>query len=245
VGAVATRGSDFDTVLAIYTGTAVNALTLVARDDDGGGNSTSATAFVATSGTTYFLAVDGYGGVSGNVALSLAFTTGFTRPANDNFAAATVLVGGSAVGSGATNLASSETGEPAHAASVATRSVWFRWTATGTGPVTVSTAGSAFDTVLAAYTGSAVGTLQLVASDDDGGGSSTSLLTFSATSGVVYSLAIDGYNGSAGNFSLSLALSQGAPSNDNFSAAASLTAGVRTTATNVLATAEVGEPAHY
>ena len=245
VCAVATRGSDFDTVLAIYTGMAVNALTLVARDDDGGGNSTSATAFVATSGTTYFLAVDGYGGVSGNVALSLAFTTGFTRPANDNFAAATVLVGGSAVGSGATNLASSETGEPAHAASAATRSVWFRWTATGTGPVTVSTAGSSFDTVLAAYTGSAVGTLQLVASDDDGGGSSTSLLTFSATSGVVYSLAIDGYNGSAGNFSLSLALSQGAPSNNNFSAAASLTAGVRTTATNVLATAEVGEPAHY
>ena len=242
---VTTRGSDFDTVLAIYTGTAVNALTLVARDDDSGGNSTSATAFVATSGTTYFLAVDGYGGASGNVALSLAFTTGVTRPANDNFAAPTVLVGESAGGSGATNLASSETGEPAHAGSVATHSVWFRWTATGTGPVTVSTAGSAFDTVLAVYTGSAVGALQLVASDDDGGGSSSSLLTFSATSGVVYSLAIDGFRGAAGNYSLSLGLSPGAPANNDFSAAATLTAGVRATATNTLATAEVGEPAHY
>ncbi len=245
VCAVSTRGSDFDTVLAIYTGTAVNALTLVARDDDSGGNSTSATTFFATSGATYFLAVDGYGGASGNVALSVAFTTGFTRPANDNFALAKVLVGESAVDSGATNLASSETGEPAHAASAATRSVWFRWTATGTGPVTVSTAGSSFDTVLAVYTGSAVGTLQLVASDDDGGGSSTSLLTFSAISGVVYSLAIDGYNGSAGNFSVSLAQSQGAPSNNNFSAAATLTAGVRATATNLLATAEAEEPAHF
>ncbi len=70
-----TIGSDFDTVLAIYTGNTVNALTPVAADDDSGGNRTSRAHFNAVAGTTYRILVDGYtttnvGTASGDVQLN-------------------------------------------------------------------------------------------------------------------------------------------------------------------------------
>ena len=56
-----TAGSNFDTVLAVYTGTKVNALTKVAGDDDaGGGNRTSKVTFLAKAGTVYRVAIDGF-----------------------------------------------------------------------------------------------------------------------------------------------------------------------------------------
>ena len=54
-----THGSSFDTVLAVYTGSAVSALTEVAKNDNSGGDVTSAVAFNAVSGTTYYFMVDG------------------------------------------------------------------------------------------------------------------------------------------------------------------------------------------
>ncbi len=73
--AVNTLGSSFQTLLAVYTGTSVSGLTLVGANDNGGANATSAMAFAATSGTTYYLAVDGLDGATGTIQLSLAPTT--------------------------------------------------------------------------------------------------------------------------------------------------------------------------
>lgn len=60
---ITTLGSNFDTVLAIYTGTTVNALSLIASNDDvqSGVIRTSTITFQAISGTTYAIAVDGWG----------------------------------------------------------------------------------------------------------------------------------------------------------------------------------------
>ena len=66
-----TIGSTFNTILGIYTGSSVSALTAVASDDDSGGNVTSMVTFNAVSGTTYQIAVDGYNGASGNISLFL------------------------------------------------------------------------------------------------------------------------------------------------------------------------------
>src|SRR5205085_956184 len=93
---VDTIGSNFDTTLGVYTGSAVTGLTTVASDNDSGGNDTSRLTFTATAGTTYRIAVDGFGGATGNITLHLA-TLG---PANDNFASASSLSGGSATASG-------------------------------------------------------------------------------------------------------------------------------------------------
>ncbi len=135
-------------------------------------------------------------------------------PANDNFANATILTGSVASANGSNLATSRQTGEPAHASNRASHSVWFRWTAPSSGLVFLSTIGSSFDTVLAVYTGSTLASLQPVSSDDDSGGNSTSLVGFNATTGTVYSFAVDGYSGVTGNYALQLLLSSGAPAND-------------------------------
>ncbi len=68
-----TIGSDFDTLLAIYTGTAINALTPLASNDDIDGaanNRVSRVSLNAVAGTNYRIAVDGWSGLRGNVALN-------------------------------------------------------------------------------------------------------------------------------------------------------------------------------
>ncbi len=73
-----TNGSTFDTLLGVYTGTAVNALTQVASDDNGGPSLTSRVAFNVTAGVVYRIAVDGSGGASGNIQLNLTLTAAST-----------------------------------------------------------------------------------------------------------------------------------------------------------------------
>ncbi len=69
-----TNGSNFDTLLGVYTGSAVNALTQIASDNNGGPNLTSQVAFAATAGVVYRIAVDGTSGLSGTIQLTLALT---------------------------------------------------------------------------------------------------------------------------------------------------------------------------
>jgi len=72
-----TQGSDFDTLLGVYTGTNVAKLTTVAADDDSGGFLTSLVTFNVTAGTNYQIAVAGYQGASGNVVLGMPSGTGY------------------------------------------------------------------------------------------------------------------------------------------------------------------------
>ena len=243
---VNTVGSSFDTVLAVYTGSVITNLTAVASNDDAGGARTSQLTFNASAGVAYQLAVDGFGGASGDVVLNLSVAGGGgAAPANDNFANALALIGGNVSTTGRNLGATAQAGEPAHAGALATRSVWWTWTAPASGVVIVSTAGSDFDTVLAVYTGAAVASLTPVASDDQSGGTNTSRLTFTASAGTVYRLAVDGYLGDTGNIALSLQQGVATSGNDLFANAIGLTgASITTTGGNTNATAEAGEPAH-
>jgi Lysyl oxidase len=60
-----TEGSNFDTLLAVYTGSRITNLVLVASDNDSGTNKTSRLYFQAEAGTNYWVAVDGVEGQSG------------------------------------------------------------------------------------------------------------------------------------------------------------------------------------
>lgn len=71
---VDTSGSDFDTLIGVYTGGAVGALTTIAGDNDGGPNLTSRVSFPVTAGVLYRIAVDENAGASGNIALNLVLT---------------------------------------------------------------------------------------------------------------------------------------------------------------------------
>lgn len=71
---VDTVGSDFDTVLAAYTGNAVNTLTLIAENDDIvlGSDVDSRISFTASAGTNYRLQVNGFGSATGAITLRVS-----------------------------------------------------------------------------------------------------------------------------------------------------------------------------
>ncbi|MCX6973026.1 MAG: SUMF1/EgtB/PvdO family nonheme iron enzyme [Verrucomicrobia bacterium] len=68
---VTTFGSNFDTILGVYTGEELETLDSVVANDDSGESLRSALVFEAEAGTTYHIAVDGYKGEQGSVELSL------------------------------------------------------------------------------------------------------------------------------------------------------------------------------
>lgn len=121
-----------------------------------------------------------------------------TRAANDAFAQRTTLSGVTGSVSGDNTESSAETGEPAPPAlraSAGNASVWYSWTAPASGPATLGTDSptSGRDTTLAVYTGTSVGALTQVAGNDDQGASRLSSVSFTATAGTTYAVAVNGY----------------------------------------------------
>lgn len=203
----ATCGSTFDTLLAAYTGTEVDNLAVGGQNDNdlfnrcGDNSAQSWTSFPATAGVTYHIAVDGHDNARGHVILSWSLE----RAPNDDFVDAQVLTGATGTASGSTRLASKEPGEPYHAFKFGEASIWYRWTAPSNGTVTFTTCGSTFDTVLAAYTGPAVDDLTYVSSNDDGtcpARIQQSVMSFAATAGVTYHIAVDSYRDARGDVTL-------------------------------------------
>jgi len=239
-----TIGSDFDTVLGVYTGNAVNSLSQIAANDDGGGNSSSKVSFPIVSGTTYQIAVDGWLGTTGSIQLNLNFLSSSGQPENDAFINRSLISGNSAIISSNNTNATSEINEPLHDGKSPQRTVWWTWTAPATGTVTINTLGSSFDTILAVYLGNSILNLSNLISNDDSAGSTTSAVSFSALAGTNYQIAIDGYGGASGNISLNFNL-QVNPENDNFSNRISLFGNnADTSGSNINTTAEISEPAH-
>jgi uncharacterized repeat protein (TIGR02543 family) len=96
---IATFGSSFNTLLGVYTGGSVSNLTLVTNNN--GINRPTGLAsvkFVATPGTTYQVALDGYNGQSGNAEFAFSFVEDVTPPkVTITTPAAGAIVGGSSI----------------------------------------------------------------------------------------------------------------------------------------------------
>jgi hypothetical protein len=263
---VDTCGSSFDTLLAVYSGGGVEALTPVASNDtafDGcetDQSGVSKLSFAAQSGHTYRIAVDGVipywcawspcsptEGRVGDIALALNESP---PPANDDFANATVLTEdetervyarGTSVGAG------KEAGEPSHAGDAGGNSVWWSWTAPRSGVVAFGTCGSpGVDTLLAVYTGDAVSALTEVVSAKADPSCQGSHVIFRASAGQSYHVAVDVAAGSIGGFHLQK--QRLAPPNDEFENATPLSGHSATaygnTTEGIGATRELGEPDH-
>lgn len=121
---------------------------------------------------------------------------------NDQFSDAVVLSGTSGQTGGSNASATKEASEPNHAGNPGGRSIWWTWTAPIDGQLTIDTAGSSFDTVLAVYTGSAVDGLNLVAYSDDTNTGPFGGVSFAVIKDAVYRVAVDGYDGSQGSVTL-------------------------------------------
>jgi hypothetical protein len=126
---------------------------------------------------------------------------------NDRFADRQLLVGASITATGSNVNATRESGEPNVLSVSGGKSIWYTWTAPASGLVTMSTAGSTFDTTLGVYTGTALSRLRRVAANDDESFSSnqlTSRVSFNAVAGTTYQILVDGFGGASGSVSLSV-----------------------------------------
>ncbi len=189
--------SAIDTVMAVYTGATMAGIdaTRVASSDDSCGTG-SRVSFRAVFGTTYRIAVDGFLTQQGAIDLDIDAPI---PPAYDNFVAGTPITGTTAGGSNIN--ASAEAGEPLHGGLRGGASSWWRWTPSESGAAAVATCGSGFLTLTGVYSGTAVDALTDVVTGETSCGLG-SIVTFSATAGQTYRIAVDGFDGESGNIQL-------------------------------------------
>lgn len=253
---ITTINSTFDTTLAVYTGTQLSALTLVAENDDAIGNPefSSQVQFQGIAGQSYQIAVDGYRFsenqvASGTMVLSIVQKAPPVPGGNDLFANRFIITGQTNVVSGSNTNASKEIGEPAHDGNDGGRSIWWSWVAPVSSPVSISTFGSSFDTVLGVYQGTTVSSLNLIGADTRSV-NGKSIVTFEAVAGVEYQIAVDGFNDGAGAASgrVVLQVLQFPPgrlhANDDFENSTPMTDFLSVVGLNIGASRQPGEPAH-
>ncbi|NEO45607.1 MAG: calcium-binding protein [Moorea sp. SIO4A3] len=204
IATIDTFGSDYDTSLAVYTGSAVNSLTEIGSNDDTSGLQSQVT-FRVSAGTTYQIAVDGFFSSTGLIDLNINLDQGASI-FNDNFADR-VSLNRTSVSTTGNNLGfTGEPGEPDHAGiSSPLNSAWWSWTAAADGTVTIDTFGSNYDTSLAVYTGSAVNSLTEIGSNDDTSGLQSQVV-FTVTAGTTYQIAVDGFSSRTGLIDLNINL---------------------------------------
>ena len=186
---------------------------------------------------------------NGRLNLQRALASADTRPFNDAFARRATLTGAANSARGSNQFATREAGEADHGAAGSNGSLWWSWTAPAdAGRVTLDTAGSGIDTVLAVYAlppgtpPTSPAGLALVAANDDGPGAANgaSRLVFDARPGAAYAFAVAGKGTPEGLVVLDLV---SVPANDAFAAARVLAGPAVSVATsNANTTAEPGEP---
>lgn len=236
-------GSNFDTYLKVFTGTAVNALSEVKENNDtpgcGPDGKRSRLEFIAFNGTEYRIQIGGATATTGTITGSLNLVS----PPNDFFADTTALSGTSAAITGTNVDATLESGE--ETCCFIHRTVWYQWTAPKTANYRIELCGSSYNTSLKVWKGTAVNALEKAAENDDDAGcgpdGTRSRLTFIAFAGQRYEFQVGAPNDTAaGTISGSIALVS--PPNDFFADAAPLSGGtVAINGTNVDASIEAGE----
>jgi uncharacterized repeat protein (TIGR01451 family) len=203
LGSESTRsqGGELDTTLAVYTrGDGLHEET---SNDDDSDHSTSAVAFHAIGGTTYFIQVGGYDRSEpdeGSVALNWSLVA---APANDNIEAAQELTDGAGELSGSNVLATLQDGEPNQVNTTIANSVWFEWSPVASGRARLAVSHTSFNALLAVWRGPGtdsgfVGLTRVVNNSADG-----CCVAFDATAGTHYYVQLAAAGDPPGPYALS------------------------------------------
>ncbi|MEP7285275.1 MAG: VWA domain-containing protein [Chloroflexota bacterium] len=182
---VSTLGSNYDTVLAAFSGTTTNLVSIDCNDDFPNANHTSRFRINATAGVTYYFIVGSVNAPS--TPALLQFNLG-TPIANDEINGALVIPAAAANYSNNQNtvFALPNSNDPP-LCGVANNTVWYRYTPTTSKIVNVDTSGSAYDTVLAIYIGTPNALIQRACGNNASPVDLTSLVSgFYATAGTTY-----------------------------------------------------------
>ncbi len=192
-----TCGSALDTRIAIYDGTAGCPLpgdVAIACNDDSCGSQSELT-LSASAGTVYYVQVGGAGTAVGTG--TLAYTDLTSAPVNDE---CTGAIAYTTPDTFSTVCANSEGIDPTCGTAVASPDLWYSYTVLVDSEVTVSLAGSLYDTVVAAWDASAgcpaPGDIPIACNDDAVGLQSE--VTWIATAGDTIFVQVTGFTGAAG-----------------------------------------------
>ena len=227
--------ASYDTKLSVFTGDC-GALTCVGGADDaaGCGGFTSEFSFPSVAGQEYRVLVHGFDTATGDFNLSVSCAAPPTG--NDACDGADSIDCGQEV-SGNTSSATFD-GAPFCGTSNTAPGVWYEWVGDGSG-VTLSTAGSGYDTKLTVYR-DGCDVLECVDGNDDSGGTLQSEVSFLSEAGATYQILVHGFGSSAGDYILTMSCA-GAPDNDDACAAEPAFIGVPVPYDNTFASAQEGE----
>lgn len=198
-----TAGSDYDTKLAVYSGTC-GALDCVTGNDDGAGlGGRSRVTFTAAAGATYYVYVTGFSSNTGNYVLNVACAD--PLPNDLCSSAISIECGGTATG---TTVGASNTGAPSATCGTSLNTapgVWYSFSTPVAKSVTVNTIGSTFDTKLGVFSG-ACNALVCIGGNDDGGTgiSPQSQVIFGAAANTTYYFYVTAYSTNTGNYTLNV-----------------------------------------
>ncbi|MDP3208442.1 MAG: immunoglobulin domain-containing protein, partial [Rhodoglobus sp.] len=201
-----TTGSNFPTVLVVYEGSSVGALSGLASGHTyvfSEGNSNATASVIARAGSVFRVMVGSQTPSRGLIQLAWQTTP---APANDDFVNAQVLTGTSGTVTGSNATATGEPGEPSHSkegTGTTKSSIWYRWTAPQSGTVTFDTTGSNFSEQIAVYTGSSVTGLTRLAWGNSGGSNYPVRLPVPVTAGTTYVIAAASQYDNRGDLTLS------------------------------------------
>ncbi len=201
---ISTVGSSFDTMLAVYAG--CNCTTawenLIECNDDTNATGQSKIVVDAVAGSQYLIEVGGYALETGQGVLSVS-CEGVTPPPSSKDDCENAKEIGDVK-----DLAFDTTDATFDGPGLCMTSpnIWYCYTATCTGNVTVSLAGSSFDTMLAVYDGCECypASGDLIECNDDAGGSYQSAITFAAIAGNQYLIEVGGYGTEKGEGLISI-----------------------------------------
>lgn len=229
------------TLLAVYQGSQVTSLAPIASNS---GYPQSSVSFAVTSGSVFQIAVDSP--VSGGVDFVLNWSVPPPPPGNDNFAGAAVIAGPTGSVGGTTVEATREPGEPYPGSFFSYGSVWYRWTAPADGWFKFFASSNdigGFYLVLGAFSGNQVTGLTPLPPRYFG---QTDSITFAATSGTVYHIAVASSLSSGAGFVMDWEMIPPPPANDSFASAEPLGASssvfVSGTWRSATSEASAGEP---
>ncbi len=235
-----TSGSGFNTVLAVYTGSSIAGLALVAENYR---FERSTVLFQAEAGVEYRVVVDSIiGGGAGPVRLALDYPP---MPSNDAFARRLSFAGAQGEFAADSEFATHEPGEPNHGWNRGYGSLWWTWTVPARGSAEISVVGpDQRQRFVAVYTGLELTNLDLLGKDDNR--LEPARVRRDVEAGQTLQIATDssGFDDDTEPFRFHLALRLiPPPANDDFANRTSLTGNfVRLTNSSVAATAELGEP---
>ncbi|MCJ8345537.1 hypothetical protein MJH12_08350, partial [bacterium] len=189
-----TSGSEFDTILSVYTGSQINELTTIASNDQSVNSSSlitdsSLVRFHAQGGKTYFIAVSGMEDEIGQITLNYRSVIAQV-PNNDHFAEALVLTTSSGQSSVGILDATTEAGEPDHLFLSPQRTVWYKWEVPQSMLASLDTSGTGFNTIMSVYNGHSLTSLVELASNDDGFLDGSSQVVLPVNAGDILYIAI-------------------------------------------------------